>query len=356
MKKIYLSALLVGAITSCSQNEIIETSRSAKEIQFATLNDKVSTRAANDKAQPYKVYAKSFGLHLQGSSVMSWFVDDLLTTKDGIDTPSKVHYWPNLGLVEGEPIPWKIRFFAYAPVPFAAASSKVTPYYGSNTSLQNIDSDDAFVRINYAVPSDAREDFTIATPVTVNQSQTSDPVHFGFKHMLSKVKLDIVLHQDLTNAGYTLQKGSTGIQVAKNNAQIEATSTAPVWSNIGGSESYYSRNEGHEYYIMPQDIAANKLCFIDLRIFKSGALVFANRIDYTLKAADIIYGDADPNNGKFLPGKMYNLTLTVTGTSGDGNGGDVFGPEINFTSEVADWGTAVDIPVEQPEESTQPVK
>lgn len=350
MKKIFLSATLIGVLASCSQNDVQEIAQSPNEIQFSTLNDKV-TRHANDNKSNYQVYAKLTGT----GTPTAWFMNEVLapgaagianpgfnnnTTGDAI-VSTKKYYWPvNTA--------WTLNFYAYAPSTVATVADL------ANEKLP----------ITYTVPTsttaaDAQEDFTIAIKKTFTAVPGDKNVHLQFKHMLTKITIkNPVLTADLTAAGYTIelkagQFPSLGVVNVK--GDIEAT-TAPatvagttpwtVWSNLkdaagntATSGSVKTSYEGsNNYNILPQPAAGTTIT-LPVVIKKDGVVVFEGPVTYTVKAADIPNGTGTADDNKFLPGKNYAVTLTINPDSDNGGGEPIFGSVITFSSEVADWDT-----------------
>lgn len=346
MRNLFLSVAAVALLASCSQNEIQEMTSMSKEIKFATLNDKVSTRAANDDKQSYQVYASS---SLGG---YSWFMADVLTTGSVItgndfpsagfenytsgDQPTKPHYWPN---VTGD---WTIKFFAYAPATFSATNTRV-----DTVSTYN----DASVSIAYSVPTDAQEDFTIATPVTATKTGTTLPsqnVHFQFKHMLSKIKINAPVlgtgkvgekDVNLTEAGYSIEYSTCTLNVAASTGTINAvyTTTEPTWTTTATPTNYsgtIDATNGYTANIMPQTSTGTTI-ILPIVIKKNGAIVYDGDIQYTIAETNV-------EDNEFKQGKIYNLTLTI-----NGEGGNIFGNLITFSSEEAVWVNE-DVTVPQP--------
>lgn len=347
MKKILLSVAVIGALTSCSQNDVQEMATMPEEIQFSTLNDKV-TRVANDNKSKYQVYAKSFGLT---GTPSTWFINDVLTTgaagttspgynNNTIDLPSKKHYWPNVDNT------WAIKFFGYAPQTFGAGTATVvTQSYGSNTAIGSIATDDASISIKYTVPTnptgvDAQEDFTIATPKVVNKPATGYPstVNLQFKHMLTKISIAASLNQELKDAGYSMTSGTPTLGVTNTSGTIKASDANPSWTLASpAAPTVYDGNS--TYLILPQPSGDTKITLKDVVIVKDGVVVFTGDVTYTVKPGDILNEAGTTDDNKFLPGKSYNMNITIAGNSEDGGGDPIFGPVISFSSEVADWGT-----------------
>lgn len=350
MKKMIFSLAAVGLLASCSQNEIQEMTEKSNEIKFSTLNDKV-TRAANDGGSNYRVFAKLTGT----GTATAWFMNEEMqpgtegnpsngfenfTGGDVIVSKNKF-YWPsNTG--------WTLNFYGFAPHDAAGAN-----YNPSVT--------DGILPITYTVKThdtepDAQEDFTIAIPQSFTDitKPTGNNVHFQFKHMLTKISIDVKLTDALKEAGYSvsyLNSGTPSLTVMDVKATIDATANNPVWDNpltgngeaFGDDNQYPTTYEGSStYLILPQEAIFTKIG-MPIVITKDGVVVFEGDVTYQIKLGDITTG----NN--FLPGKNYGMNITITELSTD-NGSDtgnpIFGPEITFSSEVANWD---EVTIEKPQ-------
>ena len=305
MKKIFTVAAAALVLAGCSQNELEHTFVGQKEIRFSNLNDKVTTRAANDDNANYKVYAA-------WSGGTAWFIND--EVNGTTDVPQNgPYYWPESGTVD---------FYAYAPATVTAT--------GTYPALS----------IAYTVPAGADEDFTIAAPKTGLSSGT---VAFEFAHMLSKISVKATLHQDLIDAGYVLSTtGLTASLDVQSTGGTIAPTTTPAWTSPNATTAAYTG--ATSYMIMPQSSTG---CAVQvtagIQITKSGAEIYSGDLSkYTILAGDV------PGNN-FEKGKHYMLNLTISDISTDGGGEDIFNI-ITFSSNLADWDTpaGTDVPLVQP--------
>ncbi|MGL4852517.1 MAG: fimbrillin family protein [Phocaeicola sp.] len=349
MKKILFSAVLLGALASCSQNEVQEIGQFSNEIQFSTLNNKVS-RAANDTKSDYQVFAKSFGLTYTGTP--TWYIDDVLKSTSGLDAstdfnnattdlPTKTHYWPN---VTGD---WAMKFFAFAPSEpsIEAAATKIT--YGASTSYADRATDNADISFKYIVKTttdengiDAQEDFTIALPLEITKAnKSSNNVNLQFKHMLTRILVKAALNQELLEAGYEMKFTTPQLQVVNTTGTISVTSSAPTWSDLSGPQGGDLYEGSDTYLILPQPAGNNQIILPTVTITKNGVVVFEGPVTYTVKAGDIPNAAGTEDDDTFLAGKSYNMNITIAGDSGDGGDPNepIFGPKITFSSEVANW-------------------
>lgn len=321
MKKITLTvAVIATMLASCAKNEVdnVVNTGSNNPINFSNLNDKVS-RAANDKGDDYKVYAKST---LGGET--DWFINDAVKDDNSV-VSGATYYWPAS--------PATVDFYAWAPSTVRAN----TPTY-SPLSLS----------IDYTVPAGADEDFTIAAPI-IDKDKTYGTVNFQFSHMLTKITVDAKLTDALTKAGYSMTFSSASLTVNSTSATIDPTADTPAWTSSNTEKATYNVANVKSYMIMPQTSTGCIVKLVDVIITKGGAEVFKGNMKAYTIAADNVTGNV------FAKGSHYKLTLTVDGSAHDdggaGGGGNekpVFGDQISFSADVATWTSAADTPLTQP--------
>lgn len=306
MIKFFLSVAIIATLASCSKNEVIdnETSSSTR-IGFSTLNDKV-TRAANDSNANYAVYAQFT------TPTAGWYITalDVTAPQAGNDSYTGSHYWPEAAL----------NFYAYAP--FGSANADITAFTAPTTSL-------GAMNITYTVPSGANEDFTVATPITNQESTTiGGQVAFTFAHMLSKVNIKAVLDPALVEDGYTLSLGEAKLTVNKNKGTVDATNSNPSLTAGADANTTYSASMTTgtivPYLVMPQSTQNCKAEITGAIVKKDGQTDIAVSLVYT-------FSEGDVKLGTFEAGKLYNLNFTVNLE------------EITFSSQTGAWGAANDI-------------
>lgn len=333
MKKSVLLIAAVGLILAgCSENVVVENQAEQAAIEFRTLHDRV-TRAANDQASNYGVYATT-------STGTSWFMNNLQVLGNS-DTYSPVRYWPTSGAT--------VSFFAYAPQ--NSANALIT-----STTL-------GALPVVYTVPATADEDFTIAAPLTGKQ-QGDGIMALAFRHMLSKVSVRAVLNQDLLDAGFMMvtTDASVDMAVSRNSASTSLVDPTPFFSNLG-IEDFVTYNKANTYpggvtvpptfIVMPQQTivgATSKISFVmkGLKIYaSSGDLFFPKSVDIVNFQTYSILGSDIPGDA-FEAGKHYTITFTISASSKDSEGQPLFneGAIIAFSSTVADW-TAVPVGLNQ---------
>lgn len=309
MKKIFIMVAAVMALASCSQTELDLTPVGQKEIKFSNLNDKVTTRAANDAEDNYKVYAA-------WSGGTDWYINDIVDgTGVNVNKPQGgPYYWPATGTVD---------FYSWAPATVTAT--------GTYPALS----------IAYTVPANAAQDFTIAAPKTGLSAGT---VAFEFAHMLSKISVKATLHQDLIDAGYILTTTglTASLDVQSTGGTIVPTTTPFAWTSPNTTAATYTG--AASYMIMPQSsIGCAVQVTAGIVITKNDVEIYSGNLSkYTISAGNVT-GD------NFGMGKHYMLNLTIADTSTGGGGENIFNI-ITFSANVADWDTpeGTDIPLVQP--------
>ena len=312
MKRLLCLLVVFGFIFSGCSNPVVDEINDSSDLQtigFKTLRDNINTRSANDDGNDYEVYAIR-----SGSS--SWYFNTSVTPSpnNGDDSTSETYYWPATGTVS---------FYAFCPVP--AANNIVTGDIKPGSSIP----------ITYTVPAKADQDFTIATPVTGKNSGT---VALQFQHMLSKIRIELVLDPALSSS-YSLDTAyTTSLTVSYNQGTIDAfnatTSTeSGPWSLISSSNPVtYSGNT--TYIIMPQQLRnSDSLLISNVVINYNDEPFFSGNLKpIALTTASSIFDNA------FLPGKYYLLTVTINSASHGGNPDNpdnpIFNGAITFVSSA----------------------
>lgn len=309
MKTMWMGfAALALILTSCSKNETFENEASANAIRFRNLNDRLTTRAANDTNSNYGVYAL---LNNGTPAATGWFMDNQLV-KGTDNSYSTLKFWPRVGTID---------FYAYAPHASAnltltgVAWNATTPTFG----------------LSYTVPANADEDLTIAAPVT-GASQATGQVGLVFSHMLSRFDFSAQLAQELVDDNFALTLNSVSVKVAYNSG-TNSLSNPGTWSDLAGSGITYSGVSS--YMIMPQPAIDTEIT-LNVTITHNGEDYFEGALKtYVLKAGDVKTADLFSNGTKYL------FSALVGETTHDEDDDPIFNV-ISFTSTTSPW---VDSPV-----------
>lgn len=285
-------------VASCSQNEVFENRSESNAVAFSNLNDRVTTRLANESSSNYGVYA------VRSGNATAWFMNNI-NVHGTANTYSPVAYWPGGN---------NVTFYAYAPhgsvnITFTSATVPDLP-------------------VVYTVPDDANEDFTVATPVT----QSSGTVPLIFNHMLSKITITADLTETLIAAGYTIDfTGTTAtVSVAQNSGTTDLTTAAAL--TPGGSTATYS--DAKSYMFIPQNAVGTTIQLINVKIQHNNEEYW----DGNMKAYPIVTGNVSTDD-KFEPNTHYSVVFTIAPNANDADGDPVFGAAITFTADIADWDT-----------------
>lgn len=331
MKRLLLSVAVLAAFASCSKNEVNEMPQS-NQIGFSSLNDRVTSKAANDltgdAAVAFKVLAQN------GDDATAWYIDDYVTggATSATAPVGGPYYWPT----DKTPM----DFYAYAPY-VNGGPNNVTEGSGMDATS-----------LTYIVPADAQEDFTVATPVECAGGETPYPssVNFTFKHMLAKVTVKVKLDDQygannyistsFTDAAdapftatFTAQKNALTVDAKDAIAELPAATTA---SPEGTTSFEYTSKQ--MYYIAPQVFDGCKLQIngITIRNTNTNKEMFSGDLDViTLNGTEL-----SATGETFTAGKHYILTVTVSANATDLT-------EIKCTATNGSWADPTDVPVDQ---------
>lgn len=320
MKKLILSVAILAVAASCSKNEVTDVAPSQQsQIGFGTLNDKVTSKAANDATANYQVYAKT-------STGTGWLIDDVVTGADNT-AQNGPYYWPTTA---GE----TVDFYAYAPA--SAGIESLAEAY------------DADVTFSYTVPTGAQEDFTVATPLLGytselkgdGQTASNGTADFTFSHMLSKITVEVVLAEEgdyaLNNYEIDDEAWAADISVYQTTSAVNVTTgTSTAYTTDDLALTKYE--DKRVYYITPQDTENCTIQLTDIKIkhTTSGSYLYGSA-DAGIALKAITLSAAAMNGGEFEQGKHYKITITVGGdATPDGGEAPVV---IKFTAEDEGWG------------------
>ncbi|MFI3293677.1 MAG: fimbrillin family protein [Rikenellaceae bacterium] len=329
MKRLLLSVAVLAAFASCSKNEVNEMPQS-NQIGFSSLNDRVTSKAANDltgvDAVAFKVFAAN------GAGATAWYINDYVTggATDATAPANGPHYWPTDKSA--------MAFYAYAPY-FSDATNNVTEGTGMDATT-----------LSYVVPADAQEDFTVATPVTCAGGEEAYPesVDFTFKHMLAKVTVQVKLDVDYGKNNYISTSFTDAADAPftatftalKNALSVDAQDAvaalpAETTTNASTALAYADKQM---YYIAPQAFKDCKLQIngITIRNSNTHKQMFTGDLDViTLTGTEL-----QSTGETFVAGNHYILTVTVSADATDLI-------EIKCTADNGEWADSTDVPVTQ---------
>ena len=301
----------------CLQNETSENEAPSGAIQFRNLNDRITSRAANNDNSDYGVFAVLTG---GTPAATNWFMNNQKVI-GADDSYSPLKYWPANGAVD---------FYSYAPYNAATLDLSGVSW---NNGTPDFD-------ITYIVRTNANEDFTIATPVP-GATSANIQVALEFAHMLSKVNFQTVLEQSYIDDGFAITLNSVTLKVAFNEGKNTLANSTTDWSNLGvsptGGNVVYTN--GTSYMIMPQPASGTEIV-LNVTITHNGDpyLTAQNLKPIVLTNANLV---------NFVKGTQYLFKATIGNTSTDENDVPVFNL-IVFNSTIAPWSTSGDIELTNP--------
>ena len=346
-KSIFMVALAALAMTSCSQDEVLEVKKDA--ITFGTYADNASraTITTTNSMTNFKVY----GVHYDGTpTTYSSYIDGLVCERATTGTSWVNHdsgyYWP-MGTMD---------FYAVSPSDniitmgtlgaVAANEAQIKDYVITDAATGNV------------------EDLLYA--VTVGETKKAEDVQLNFKHALSQIAFNVKVASDFTQS-VTLEVKSISIVNVLNKGTFaypkaatttsESASDALLWTPASDAvaktytitpTSYtvaYSKGtaaEGGEtasMLLMPQAIDASAA-----PAWTSGSHFILN-IDIKDTATGIYLVKDEPTYVPFdidwRQGVKYVYTFTYSNTGNGGvdeNGNDQL-YKIKFACAVAEFAT-----------------
>lgn len=181
-KSLYIMALGAIALTSCSQDEIIEVKKDA--ISFATATENAS-RATIYDATNLTAFNVS-GIVKDGVTYKTYF--DKITMNDGTKEGSiynSGYYWP-MGNMD---------FYAYAPTTLSFV-------LGEPDAAASKTGDKAAKITGVTIPTDATTQADIVYALSTNNAKpaTANPVDLNFRHALSQVDFKVKIDANVAQA------------------------------------------------------------------------------------------------------------------------------------------------------------
>lgn len=322
-KSILLLGLAVAAMTSCTNDEVMsELQESPKAINFDSFVNKATRAVTPTDANISKFYAYAYY-----DADQTVFNGEKVTKSNSKWGYTHTAYWTQN----------VYQFAAYAD--------------GNNgDSLANVAFADETLTISSYTVSDAKD--LVADVITADNSSfdaAEEDVQFTFKHLLTKVKFNIIN----TSPDYKMKITALTVTGAKATGKVDVTANGAVWTGdpdenavtytpvAASADAYIAKYDNNseackvsseEMFVMPQDLEnvefSIEATFYDdndqvvaTKTFTNAAFAGKNRTDSDLKE--------DVNT--WAPGTsyVYNLSLPVAARP------IVFGqPEI-----IATWAT-----------------
>lgn len=346
-KSLWMLGLAAAAMTSCTQNEVLEVAEN-RAIGFDDVFVGKATRAANPTENSLDVLQQSGnGFYVYGGyeTVTDVFADTHVTYNSN-NTPkweySPIRYW-----VANQ----NYKFVAYAPAMGEGVTKSFA--YGNSVSTPPPATNDATLTFTDVVidgTADNQKDFIVAKSgvITPNDNNYNTAVKFNFFHALSMIKV-------------TLRNGfADGVKVAISNFEITGINTkgnfttastefsagnCGTWSDQGTIESTSTFKDGagatltelwttgqdgttskaysNEFIVIPQTIGTVNVKFkVTVKDAADNLIVNNKSFDVAIpKTSNTTW---DINN-------RYHYTLTIDGKSVD------LTPIVFDEPSVEDW-------------------
>lgn len=356
MKKSYLLGLvaLTVAATSCSNEEPASVNNADNAIEFSTyVGRDALTRGSvfttsEMQTQGFGVFAAYTAQDNYDAQTMNFMYNQQVTYSASAWTYSPLKYWPNN---PGD----KVSFFAYAPYNVEGAAL--------NASL---------AKITYTV-ADAvadQKDLTVADALKDQTKQSiTDKVTFNFKHVLSRIGLNVEAQVDLVNSDATgdPDNGTTGNGALASETNITVTKveligkfdkdgvidlTNSTWSEVApaASDVIYTweaanfdssvatnvtttkqklNNVDNYAMIIPQNLSG-----MTVKVYYTVTTTDASEPKNNSTVNNVI--TSAPFNFNFQQGEAYMFNLHLGMTS------------VKFDASVSDWDTATETVVNVP--------
>lgn len=350
-KNLFLLGMAVAALTSCSENEVLDVAQGNPDYQPIAFQSFVnnSTRAVTDGSGVDLTKLKETGFYVYGGSQKSTtlFENEAVTwnATSNVWGYNATKYW-----MPGS----AYKFAAFAPA--AGDNLKVTWNWGSAESGNS----DASLKFDATVHNTSQYDLVcdlsdlIFKETIISQP---DPVEFTFGHLLTKIQIKLKKAEDLKETKIAISdvsfksnddtapirsKGSyTAVYEDANTLwQIDNTSEAVTFEKKGDIGTIDDTDDnsvvGYTFYMLPQDLS-NKPLRIEFTATMSEK--------YTTDSGEAWQPVGDPttftvtsvNGSNYAKNSVYVYTATITKSNIEG------GYPISFDVEKVDtWNPDIE--------------
>lgn len=355
MKKSYLLGLvaLTVAATSCSNEEPASVNNADNAIEFSTyVGRDALTRGSvfttsEMQTQGFGVFAAYTAQESYNAQTMNFMYNQKVTYSASAWTYSPLKYWPNnLGD--------KVSFFAYAP------------YNVEGAAL-----DASLAKITYTV-ADAvadQKDLTVADALKdLTKQSITGTVTFNFKHVLSRIGLNVEAQVDLVNSDATGETDNTtanGALAPETNIKVTKVEligkfdkqgvidlSNSTWSDVApaASDVIYTWDDANFVSSVATNVTTTKQQLNDnahyAMIIPQNLSGMTVKVYYTVTTTDASESKNNstvnnvitsaPFDFNFQQGKAYMFNLHLGMTS------------VKFDASVSDWDTATETVVNVP--------
>lgn len=300
MKKILFAAMAALAITSCSQNEEIDTLVQKAEIKINTAVSKTSRAVSTTTGsfRTFTAYAYSHtGVFANATTFNPLIPETAFTSTDGtIWTAESKFYWPDTD---------NVSFFAFSPntigqITYTGATAQTAPTLKYEVKTIVTDQEDLIVA-------------ELMNKVR-NSSDATEAVSLNFKHALTKIGFKIKAESE--GVKYTLNKiviraKGNGLYTYK--ASTTSATELGSWDITGATEVSYNIEPAIALQLTGKDTDPT----VDKTLYTSDYTAMLIPQDLTNVKFDIYY-KAETSNGVVLRDKT---TTPETLTFSNGNWG-----------------------------------
>lgn len=303
MKKIlFLSALALGLMTSCSEDDLISSSPGidSNTIAFATNSHKAMTRSGETITS-----LDEFVVSAVNNDGISFFSNEKFVYDQSYEVfkSATAHYWPAVG---------SLNFYAINETGVHSAGDNNSPRYTYH---------------NWGAEKDL-----VAATVIAGSKQVPYPL--TFKHLTSQIYVSAEAENKVEDLTYKLV--SVKMTTPSDGTYSFATQTGGVgtWEIDNSSTSEYSYNKALPLTFMKNGQIELSSLYWNILPVKDGTLQF--KVEYQVIQHGKVISDLTGNNAKtciienpnLIPGKRYIYNFVLARQTND---------EITFTVSMVDW-------------------
>lgn len=346
-KSLWMLGLAAAAMTSCTQNEVLEVAEN-RAIGFDDVFVGKATRAANPTENSLDVLQQSGnGFYVYGGyeTVTDVFADTHVTYNSN-NTPkweySPIRYW-----VANQ----NYKFVAYAPAMGEGVTKSFT--YGNSVSTPPPTTNDATLEFtNVTIDGNNQKDFIVAKSevITPGNNTYNTAVTFNFFHALSMIKVTLrngfadgvkvaISNFEITGIntkGKFVTKSDAAFSAGdcgtwSEQGTVEGTSTFTdagttlnkLWSTATSDDTNTSKAYSNEFIVIPQTIGTVQVKFNVAVTDVAGNPIVSNK--------SLVVSIPNSTTTKWDINNRYHYTLTIDGKSVD------LTPIVFDEPSVEDW-------------------
>lgn len=178
-KSLFIIALGAFALTSCSQDEVLDVQKDA--VQFSVVADKASRGAVTTTATIKDFKVTAFNANVDGVNTTT-FMSGVDVTKSGDNWGyGSTKFWPTSGA---------INFYSYSPANLAENSFATIKMEATSTVVvegANVTTNKGGQTLTYVAPTDCSEQVDVLYALNTGLSKKDGEVKVNFRHALSQI-------------------------------------------------------------------------------------------------------------------------------------------------------------------------